>query len=279
MKKTIGISGLVLSLVFASAGPASAQLRFGFKLGGGLAYVGGGDVNEGLQGLSNLYTDVYTSSPGVLARGGYAPFHLGMDLNGELFLQIGPEIAVGVGAGYLSASRESSLTLTNGIDALTLGWTPKVQIVPLTLNFHYFLPAGGRVRFVLTAGVGLYLTKLELTQTYLLDRAQLKLSAIGFGAHGGVGLEIAMSPNVFFTADLVGRFAQTGGLSGELIESGSTEMNGKLWYFQISMAGLGTYPIVTYSQTAPAGADVLSPREARLGLSGFSLVFGFLFRI
>src|SRR5512136_2134773 len=113
------------AFVLGFAGAASAQSRIGFKLGGGLAYVGGGDPNTGLQGWSDIY-DYTLTMGGDIVSGGYSPVHLGMNFTGELLFQITPEMAIGLGGGYLSAKKTSEMPVIAGGTQHKISWDPSV---------------------------------------------------------------------------------------------------------------------------------------------------------
>ena len=284
MKKAFAILGVLALLAVGLAVPASAQSRLGFKLGGGLAYLGGGDLNKGLQGMSDVLGDIFTLA-GATVGGGYEPVHLGMDLNGEIIFQITPNMGIGLGAGYISASKASEMTVTLPSGSATENWHPKAAVIPITLNFHYAIPAGGSLKFNIHAGVGYYLASIKHTQHIVLifeTDDEYDLSGSGFGAHGGFGLEIALSPNVGFTFDILGRFASLGPFKGDRTwDSGfgvNTETGGTLWYQEWDMGTPGIYPYLAYDAAAPSGSDIANVHEAKLDLSGFSAVAGFIFR-
>jgi hypothetical protein len=247
-----------------------------------MAYIGGGDLNKGLQGWSDFWDDLYTLG-GVTTGGGYQPVHLGMDLNGEILFQITPQMGIGLGAGFISASKASALTLTTPSESEKETWEPKATVIPITLNFHFSIPAGSSLKFNIHAGIGYYLASVKHTQHVVFFGVQdeeYDMSGNGFGAHGGFGLEVALSPNVGFTFDILGRFASVSSLSGDrtVTSSGTsdTESGGKFWYGDFVFSGLGTYPFIAYDTALPATLD--NGREAKLDLSGFSAVAGFIFR-
>ena len=281
--RMIGV-GVLLFFALGLAVPAPAQSRLGFKIGGGLAYVGGGDFNKGLQGMSDFLYDVFTLA-GVTASGGYKPVHLGFDLNGELIFQITPKMGIGLGAGYLSVSRLSEMTLTTPTVTEKESWHPRASVIPITLNFHYSIPAGASLKFNIHAGVGYYMVGLKDTQRlvfFVIEDREYDTSGSGFGAHGGIGLEIALSPNVGFTFDILGRFASISPIKGDgTAKAGGstiTETGATFWYAEENVGILGTYAMLYFDPDMPSGSDLFNVREAKLDLSGFSAVAGFIFR-
>jgi opacity protein-like surface antigen len=277
MKHKLIVSGVLLLFACGLAAPAAAQSRTGFRLGGGLGYFGGGDLNTGIQGMSDLYSTLYQAI-GVNVQNGYKPVHLGMDLNGEFFFHLSPEFAIGFGVGYLSMAKDSSLDLSLGTESVSIGWKPKIQAIPLTLNLHYYIPVGGRVKLVVSAGAGFYMAKIDFTQNADSDTDVYKMSANGFGAHGGLGMEVGLSSNVSLVIDLLGRLASISGFTGDHTWSGGTEAGGKFYHFEGTFFPYGTFPILTFSDSLPTGSTIANAREAKLDLSGFSAIAGFLFR-
>jgi len=280
MKNKSIFLAVVLAVSLGLAGPASAQSRFGFKLGGGLAYVDGGDINTGLQGYMDYIGDMFEHIFPVDAEGGYEPFHLGMNFDGEIFYQVTPKFAIGLGVGYFSMTQESTLTFSVLSSTLNMLWTPKVAAIPLTLNLHYYVPMGKNLNLVLTAGAGWYFARYDLEESQEGRTDRLETTGGGFGAHGGLGLELAITKNFFLTLDILGRYARVGELTGSWDYEPETE--GKVWFFDADMdtLDLGKYSIVVWDEGVPSGeVEITNLRKARLGLSGFSAVIGFLVRI
>lgn len=281
MKKKILVAAVALVVVSVLTSPASAQSRFGFKLGGGMAYIGGGDLNPGLKGYMDYITDMFEDVIGADVDGAYEPFHFGLSFDAEIFYQVTPKIAIGLGVGYFSMSQASSLTLSMGPETLTIFRTPTVAAIPVTLNFHYFVPLGERLKFVLTAGAGWYFARYDLEEMQSADTELVETSGGGFGAHGGLGLELELTRSFFLTLDVLGRYARVGELTGARVDDPGSE--GTIWSFDADMGsvGLGRYPLVIWEEGVPSGIgiEIENLRKARLGLSGFSAAFGILIRL
>jgi hypothetical protein len=278
MKNKFFVLAVLVVFVLGLAETAAAQSKFGFKLGGGLAYVGGGDINKGLSGISTLYGALLEAF-GATVTGGYENLHLGLDFDGEFRYQITPTIAIGLGVGYLSASKSSSISGSAGSVTESLGFNPKTNAIPITLNFHYLIPAGSSLNFVLHAGAGYYLANLDLELNDEGSAETIDMSTGGFGFHGGAGLELTLSPHFALTFDVLGRYATASGLSGDHIGGPVTISNGKLWYYEANAGTLGTLGLLNYSATQPSGSGLLTVREAKLDFSGFSAKIGVLIRI
>jgi opacity protein-like surface antigen len=276
MKKMLLLfCALVLSLALVYA-PAQAQTKFGFKITGGLGYLGGGDLNTGLQGWSDAWSAIFGGS-GYTVTGGYSAVHLGMDIGGEFLLQFDPSMAIGLGVGYLQASKSSTLTMTGFGSSAAFTWAPKVSAIPITATFYYFLPSSGRVRIFLDAGLGYYLGKY--TDAWHLEffgptDETLDTTANGIGFHGGLGIEVPFSPAISFLFEARGRYASLGNFKGTDTTS-FTSTTGDVWIENLDTFGLGTFPLLTIDTGTPSSST--TPRQAKLDLSGFSAVIGFLF--
>ncbi len=272
MKKATWLLFLLAVSVLLFQGPAQAQAKFGFKLTGGLGYYGAGDLNTGLQGWSDILSDIYKTHS---ASGGYSPVHLGVDFNGEFFLQLNPELAIGLGVGYLSASKSSALELTKSGSTVEDTWSPKIGAIPVTLNLHYYLPLAGEIRLSLDAGLGYYFGTCTDTQHIVLFGEMNRtydMTAGGIGFHGGLGLEIPVAPAVSIVVEARGRYASLGGFKGTG-RSGSSERTGDVWLADITDARI--YTLIDVYDDTPSGDNA---RPAKLDFSGFSATAGFLFR-
>jgi hypothetical protein len=272
MKKAVLFACLLAVSVLFIQSPARAQMTLGFKVTGGLGYYGAGDLNTGLQGWSDVFSYIYDAySP----TGGYEPVHLGMDFGGELLLQFNPQIALGLGVGFLQASRSSSLVLSYAGEDYPESWSPKISAVPITLSLHYFVPLSGKIKLSLDAGMGYYFGKCTDTQHIIFiiefDRTY-DTTASGVGFHGGLGLEIPVAPSVSIVFEARGRFAKLGGFKGT-VESDSSTTTGDVWLADVNL-GKNLTLIDIYGAT-PSGDN---PRLAKLDFSGFSAAAGFVFR-
>lgn len=283
MKKGIQILCFFSIILFLFSGLAEAEVKFGFKLIGGLSYIGGGDLNKGLLGWSDIWNKAY-DVPGITRSGGYKAFHLGMDLNVEFLLYITPKIALGLGTSYIQVSRTSELQLVEGGTTYKNTWNPKISTIPLTFSLYFYLLNGSRMKFVLHAGTGYYLGKYTDSQhtVFLGDiNEEYNMSAKGFGFHGGMGLEIALSNQFAFIVETRGRYSKLSGFEGDLKSSwssSSSTTSGKLWYSEIYAFDYENFPVITLENTKPAGPDITNVREAVVDISGFSTFIGFIFR-
>jgi hypothetical protein len=77
---------------------AGADVRLGFRVYGGLNYLGGGDLNRGMEGIADTFK-LMMILENIAAVGEYSPAHLGMDIGGDLILEFRPSFGVSLGAG------------------------------------------------------------------------------------------------------------------------------------------------------------------------------------
>jgi hypothetical protein len=281
MKNKILVGAVALVVVLGFALPVGAQARFGFKLGGGMSYIGGGDFNPGLEGYLDYIADMFQIAFGGDSDGEHRPFHWGASFSGELFYQVTPRFAVGLGAGYMAVSSDSSMRVSVGSESLNMFWTPSVKAVPVMLNAHYFVPLAEGLKLVLSAGAGWYFVRYDQEELVFDDQELKETKGGGFGAHGGLGLELEMTRGFSLTLDVFGRYARIGELSGP--RSSDPGSDGTYWYLEADMDvyGLGDYSLLLWDEGVPGGVeiDIENLRKARLGLSGFGAAIGFLVRI
>lgn len=236
---------LVIVLPNAAYG---SNISFSLKLFGGLNYLSGGDFNTGLQGL-NDYEGRNFWYFGLSHTGGeYNPVHLGVHFGGDLIIQITPALGLGIGAGYLQGKRESLITygpVTAGDET-----TARVSAVPLRLGIYYALPMGNRFNINLNAGLSYYLAKMSYDlRSYggtFWTLYTVEADGGGLGFQGGLGLEFKVASAVSFFLEGQGRYANLGGFEGTTDISNSfgshAAQTGKLYFFRLTQAYLGTFP-------------------------------------
>jgi opacity protein-like surface antigen len=272
-------------LFFLLAGTAGAQVRFGFRFYGGLNYLSGGDVNDGAKGWSDFYT--LDTLGGYTPSGEFAPIHLGFDFGGDFILQFTPQLGIGIGSGYITASKTFSINHTHPIfeDVLYKSETT-IGAIPIRLSFYYFLPAGSMFNIYFHAGAGYYLASLNYhfraENSFYFEDAKFDAKGSGLGFHGGAGLEIAFSPMVSFFIDLTGRYVAISNFKGDVTSSipgfSVTETNYNLYFERVNDLPYGNFPLIIMSSIAPSGAGITDVRQAKIDFSGFFALLGFIFR-
>ncbi|MCJ7612840.1 MAG: porin family protein [Candidatus Aminicenantes bacterium] len=280
MKKIL--VALCLCCVLASY---SFGAGFSLKLSGGLSYLMGGDYNDIIQGR----TDYYHSEPNLSISSDLKKLNLSWNAGAEAIMLFTDSLGVGLGVGYISASNESTMSGTLlGIIALADTYRPTISAVPITLNFHFFLPIGPAMNVHFFAGPGVYFGSVkfenEVSIPLFVTDTTISIKPEGstaFGFQGGLGLEIGLSGNIFLTLDVQGRVASFSELKGPWTATGtfigvpiSLSGTGTLWYTETPNSGT-YYANWDIAATQPTGIGVQNVHAASFSLSGVSAQLGF----
>jgi hypothetical protein len=279
---TVFLSAFVLLAIISSPPAACANISFSLKLYGGLDYLSGGDLNEGLKGMNDYYARYFWYYGLTKSGGEYKPVHLGLDFGGDFIIHITPALGIGLGAGYLQATTESTVTFAPV--AADVKTTPQASAVPLRLGLYLTLPAGAFANINFQAGLGYYLTKISYdfrtSAAGVWYQYGIKAEANGLGFQGGIGLEFKFSPAISLFFEGQGRYARIGGFKGSITITdslgGHASENGKLYYYKLTELPLGTFPVILVNDTVPYGSNITNVREAKIDFSGFSAVAGFI---
>lgn len=278
MKKILVV--LCLCCVLASY---SFGAGFSLKLNGGMSYLIGGDYNDIIQGR----TDYYNSLAGVTISSDLKKLNLGWNAGAEAIMLFTDSLGIGLGVGYISASNESTLSASEGMIALDDTYRPTISAVPITLNFHYFLPIGPSMNVHFFAGPGLYFGSVKFENEFSVPILATDIiesikpdSQTAFGFQGGLGLEFGLSSNLFLVFDVQGRYVSFSELKGPWTMTGEVfgvplnlSGTGTLWYTEILESG--TYNASwAVNSTQPTGFGYRNVRAASFSLSGVSAQLG-----
>jgi len=274
MKKAV--LGILLSLsmsVFAFSG------GFSIKVNGGANFLMGGDYNAAIEDANAEWQASAWTVGSELEK-----LSMGWNFGAEFIYNITDQMGIGLGVGYLMASNESTINLSSVGLTQSYTYKPSASIIPITLNFHYFMPVGDTMNIHFTAGPGLYISNfnfedqwqvplllVDLTETFEPD------GVMGFGFQGGLGIEFALSPNISLCLDVLGRMANISGLTGGATLAGTilgipvsaSETGITLYYYEY-----GGYSYLSISDTLPSGSGISNAREASVSLSGVAAQFG-----
>ncbi len=278
MKKTI--LAVVLCLSLSTLG-FSAGLSF--KATGGLSLLMGGDWNDIIEGENAFYQDGLTTVSSTLEK-----LSMGLTFEGELIYHVTENIGIGVGSGYITASKDSTVEGMLAVFPISLGLKPTVSAIPIMLNLHYFMPVSPTINVHFYAGPGLYLSTFKLdSHTVFEGIADLTAtfrpeSKAAFGVQGGIGIELAVGGNMWLVVDAQGRFVNISELVGDVVTTGTvlgfpindTETNQTLWYDEFQSGGVW-YAEYTLGATQPTGAGVRNVKAASIGLTGVTFQAGF----
>ena len=267
---------LVLAGLLLITGIAFSQISF--KLTGGMAYISGNDLNKGIQGFNDWLTAEASN-----VTGKYDKLNMGMNFAGEVIYNLSPNMGIGVGVEYFQMSKDNSVSYSlsgfPGKETLK----PTVKVMPITLNFYYYIPTGSSMSVYLKAGAGYYMTKFDVESSWSsifgggTDTLKVSKGAIGF--QGGFGIEVPVSGQVSFVVEAGGRYAKLSELSGDWTSKGNTIFGppwdksgtGYLWFGNYSSGGTN-YPWIAINDTCPSW--VHNGKKASLDLTGFTVKAG-----
>jgi hypothetical protein len=272
-----------MSILFAPALIRAEGSRVGIRLWGGLNYLLARDVNDGNNGRNDLIRSAAEFS-GWSVSGETNPIRMGYDFGGDLIINLTARIGLGIGAGYLQGTKESEIAFTKGTYNLTMTSKPDIWAIPLRAGLFLNLPMGERAYFNLNIGAGYYISKYSYTWKIEgigywddIDKINYKVSASGFGYHGGIGLEFDVAPNLAFFVEGQARYAKIGGFEGTVEkhykEDWTYSGEGKLYYYDLKY-GADTFKQLDVRATPPSGSYVSNAREATVDFSGLYAVAG-----
>lgn len=287
------IAFALLFIVFPHSTQAAG--RFSLKLHGGLTYLLAGDVNAGSQAFFDWGKTYFAPSPGGTITGGYEPVHWGHEFGGDIIFELGPEIGVGIGAGYLQMSRDAPPFMMRIVDApLELDQTvgTKISTIPIRASLFLSLPISKKLDFTANAGVSYYLQAEYHADWFVAlpnaiftgPASRLSTTAekktAGFGLQGSVGIEYKFIRSTGLFIEAQGRYAKFEGFEGMSTSVPgdyggvlpSFSETGKLYYESVPM--IPNSPRWIMVQSAPPAGPGGQPREAIVDFSGISIQAG-----
>ena len=285
------LRGFVTLVCFLAVVPqwtqASGTLSFRFYGGG--AYLSGGDLNAGLKGYSNMYLDL-AKLFGYNINGGYKAATLGIEFGGDLIFQITPAIGIGIGSGYISASKESIMSFKNADETVTQTVKPQFNAIPLNMGIFFTIPVSRKIYIILNGGVGYYFAKAKsfwsLNSGEMISEVSTDVKANAIGINGGLAFDLKINTHIGFFIGLSGRYvkiSQFDGTGTEKSDGFSDITIGRLYYYETQNWGNGKYyPMVFVfdPKTPPINPPSLANlREAKIDFSGASIRIGLTIHI
>jgi len=290
------LGAVLLILPGASLADDTAQLSqgqanqngitFGLRLTGGASLLMRNDFNDHLQGLNDFRDE---SSPFILDSE-FEMLKMGMDFGGEILINFMPHFSMGIGAGYLSAGKETTAEYRYWTVDAEMTYHPRFSVIPITLSFYYGIPLGSSMEVVLNAGIGYYIGTVnydyyykDVSSGYLYeDEETWSAKSNAFGFHGGIDLEFGISPNLALVLGAKGRYANLTDLTGDLeweidtnygYSDSGTERDLTLWFGDYKYT-TEKYPRLLLSENEPSSSWWSDVRKAEVNLSGIVLQAG-----
>jgi len=269
----------------------TSGLNFGIKLFGGFGHlVGHNDVNKYLDGWNQLLDDAANLSEynvsGEISPLGYSPF-----FGGELILSFNPRFSIGLGAGYIQFTKQSTKRLTFEEDWIEFNMEPKISAIPLTLTLYYGIPVRDFLKVVLGAGAGYYLGQYNGSDTQIFYNEDFTIlfesNTNTFGAHGSLNLELNLGRTMALIFGVSGRFAVfkdlIGNQSFNYVNSWGDEFETysdlTLWYIEEEIFEGQYYASFIADDESPEGSWYRVARKAEISLSSIALQIGILIRL
>lgn len=296
MKKKIVLVSLVFLCfsTFTTSGNAQEFLKkFSFKLSGGMGNTKTADLKDFIDGLNSKLVDL-GSFFGMSQEGELKDVDWGLDLEGEIILNLSESFGVGFSLGYMKRTEtsEARLSLLAPLARLSITWEPEYRIIPFCLNGYYFYPVASKMNIFLKAGVGYYAAKINFRtrqdeggifgQTgWNQSDGEGKDSTIGF--QGALGFEYEVTDSVILVFEGSGRYANFNDWDVENYYSDSTAFSsvekGTFWYTEEYENLSGRYyPTLRLLEQRPQEEGLREVRKAEFGFSGFSFKLGIRIR-
>jgi hypothetical protein len=245
------------------------------KVTAGPTFFSGGDIKKGDQGLYDAASDI-VSSYGFIMDRRFENFDSGFEVLADVVYNLNSKLGMGIGFGYIHLTQQSLLIFhqPNEYNENQMGTSPKVTAYPIRLGVFYNFPLHRLINLNLNSGVSLYFThysNTRFTNWHSLDLIKQQAHAMGFGLHGGLGVEINFNPRASFILEGRGRYAKISGFEGKSSIRKSLlppllyediEEKGTLYYLE----GEGR-PLLAVLAEEPTGYRTV--RKAVLDLSGF----------
>ncbi len=290
MKHPAGIRLVAaIALLFVPA-LVKADVKISFKLQGGWAYLSAGDVNPGNEALFDWEKALWPTS-----QGGYRPVRHGLEFGGDIIFEFNPGIGVGIGCGYLMASRRSLMEFADPGNDISGGLSgrPELSAIPIRLSLILRFPLTAKIDLTTRTGGSYYFLARyndEIRENsfsglgqihgfyQFAHRAEIGSAALGLDA--GIGIEYRLNRRIFLCLDATGRFAKLHGWEGSSTiydELLNITEHGTLYYE--SVPSLPDYPRLIMVQTDPPAGPGGEPRQAVIDFSGISLQAGIRIRL
>jgi len=259
--------------------PASPEYsRFRISFSGGMAYVLGGDLNEGAIGLGDYYAAILGESQSGIV----SPLRTGYIFEVEMNFSLSSKFFLNLGGAYFSGKKESRIEYPEGTYVEAYTTRPHIRSIParLSISFYpdqaFYIKFGGEYHFANCS----YFYRYEEADFWQEWKGDAK--GQGIGVFGGLGIEANPTGNVRFFLEALGRYCKITNFSGtdeynDSTGSQSTE-SGTLYIYQGHITESESYPLLYIRERTPSEAGVSDAKSATIDLSGFEVRVGIRFK-
>lgn len=179
------------------------------KLNAGAAYCGIGQFNDYMDGRAWNITGE-----------GWNRVHWGMDASAEMVYRLSKNHGISVGTGFLWINRWTGDGIYMRADLVLSGYKTRIQAVPLTLNFHYTIPLGQKLRLNTSAGPGLYFGRFSLKSDVIwpdgAHKMEKKTHGAALGGQAAMGLEMDLGNHLALIVEMNGRLVRFTTMMGKI---------------------------------------------------------------
>jgi hypothetical protein len=253
----------------ASRPEVSDQGRASLVLSGGGIYASIGDLNDGAQGLS----DLYAFQLGVPADKAAGALHFALHYGGELIVPLSAQFSISAEVDYYANTAETLISYPKGLSTSTLKVRPEFRAIPIKIGLIFY-PAE-----FLYFKIGAEYAFARAAYAYRFDHDAFwqewsgEATGGALGIFGAVGLEFSINRTFAVLLEAVGQSLSVSGLSGtgtfqdSTLTAPVTEI-GKLYAYDGLPTPLNSYRLVFLRSKTPTEGGVANAREAVLDLSG-----------
>ncbi len=254
----------------ASRPEVSDQGRVSLVLWGGGIFASIGDLNNGAQGLS----DLFAFQLGVPADKTAGALHFALHYGGELIVPLSTQFFISAEVDYYANTAETLISYPQGLSTSTLKVAPEFRAIPIKIGFVFY-PAeflyfkiGAEYAFARAA----YANRFD--HGTIWNEWSGEATGGAFGFFGAVGLDFKVSRMFSFILEAAGQSLSVSGLTGtgtfqDWTQSAPITKTGKFYSYDAIPTPGNSYPLVVVSDKNPSSeAYTANAREAVLDLSG-----------
>jgi hypothetical protein len=253
----------------------SDQGRMSLFFSAGGIYSSIGDLNNGTQGLA----DLYAYQLGIPADKAAGTLHFAFQYGGEINFPLARQFFLCAGLEYYGSTSQTIISYPQGLSASTLKVTPEFRAIPIKIGFVFY-PAD-----FLYFKIGAAYAFARAAYAYRFDQGAFwqdwsgEATGGALGFFGAIGLDLKITQTFSVIVEAAGQSLSISGLTGTGTFQDSTlsapvTETGKLYSYNGQITPVNIYPLVFLRSKTPSEGGVANAREAVLDLSGLALKAG-----